>query len=57
MRLLAGLSPLTEGSLEVAGYDVTRNGRAVRQLLGVVTQADGLEAALTYARTSISTEN
>ncbi|MEM1437021.1 MAG: ABC transporter ATP-binding protein [Pseudomonadota bacterium] len=46
MRMLAGLSPLSGGSLEVAGFDVSRDGRAVRQLLGVVTQADGLDTGL-----------
>ncbi|HSG89908.1 MAG TPA: ABC transporter ATP-binding protein [Pseudomonadales bacterium] len=47
MRMLAGLSPLTSGSLRVAGLDVATEGRAVRALLGVVTQADGLDGELT----------
>ena len=47
MRLLSALSPLTGGELAVAGLDVTRQGRAVRRLLGVVTQQDGLDSDLT----------
>ena len=47
MRLLSALSPLTGGDLAVAGLDVTRQGRAVRRLLGVVTQQDGLDSDLT----------
>lgn len=47
MRMLAGLSPVTSGSLRVAGLDVTRHGRAVRACLGVVTQSDGLDDELT----------
>jgi lipooligosaccharide transport system ATP-binding protein len=43
MRMLAGLSPITGGSLRVAGLDVARHGRAVRACLGVVTQSDGLD--------------
>ena len=46
MRLLSALSPLTSGELEVAGYDVSRQGRAVRERLGVVTQQDGLDTDL-----------
>ncbi len=47
MRMLAGLSPITSGTLRVAGLDVTRHGRAVRACLGVVTQSDGLDEELT----------
>lgn len=46
MRLLSALSPLTSGGLAVAGLDVTRQGRAVRERLGVVTQQDGLDTDL-----------
>jgi lipooligosaccharide transport system ATP-binding protein len=46
MRMLAGLSPITSGTLRVAGLDVSRHARAVRQRLGVVTQADGLDTEL-----------
>lgn len=47
MRLLSALSPLSSGELAVAGLDVTRQGRAVRERLGVVTQQDGLDTDLT----------
>ena len=47
MRLLSALSPLTDGELVVAGLDVRRQGRAVRERLGVVTQQDGLDTDLT----------
>jgi lipooligosaccharide transport system ATP-binding protein len=47
MRMLAGLSPIDAGRIEVAGLDVATQGRAVRALLGVVTQADGLDGDLT----------
>ena len=46
MRLVSGQSPLTAGKLTVAGIDVSRRGRMVREILGVVTQQDGLDTDL-----------
>ena len=46
MRMVSGLSPLTAGELVVAGIDVSRRGREVRNVLGVVTQQDGLDTDL-----------
>ena len=46
MRLMSGLSPLTSGELTVAGIDVSSQAREVRNLLGVVTQQDGLDTDL-----------
>ena len=46
MRMVSGLSPLTGGELTVAGIDVSRQGREVRNVLGVVTQQDGLDTDL-----------
>lgn len=46
MRMAAGLSPLTSGSLRVAGIDVARHPRDVRERLGIVTQNDGLDREL-----------
>ena len=46
MRMMAGLSPITAGSLRVAGIDVTHQPRDVREQLGVVTQNDGLDRDL-----------
>ena len=43
MRILAGLSPPSGGRARVAGLDVAARPRAVRALMGVVTQADGLD--------------
>ncbi len=43
MRVLSGLSPVDGGTVHVAGIDAVRDGRAVRRLLGVVTQDDGLD--------------
>lgn len=46
MRVLSGLSPIDGGRVEVAGLDSTHAGKAVRSLLGVVTQNDGLDSEL-----------
>ena len=46
MRMMSGLSPLTAGELTVADIDVSRQGREVRNVLGVVTQQDGLDTDL-----------
>jgi lipooligosaccharide transport system ATP-binding protein len=50
MRMLAGLSPITSGSLRLAGLDVAQNPRRVRMSLGVVTQSDGLDEELTVVQ-------
>jgi lipooligosaccharide transport system ATP-binding protein len=47
MRILSALSPATAGDLEVAGINVSRHGRDVREVLGVVTQHDGHDSGLT----------
>ncbi|MDP7090111.1 MAG: ABC transporter ATP-binding protein [Dehalococcoidia bacterium] len=47
MRMLAGLSPVDSGEIMVAGIDVVKNNRAVREVMGVVTQHDGLDGGLT----------
>ena len=52
MQLVSGLSPLTAGALTVAGIDVTREARRVRNVLGVVTQQDGLDGDL-HARDNL----
>ncbi|MDZ7684757.1 MAG: ABC transporter ATP-binding protein [Gammaproteobacteria bacterium] len=46
MRMLAGLCPITEGRITVAGLDVARDSRAVRAMLGIVTQSDGLDSGI-----------
>jgi lipooligosaccharide transport system ATP-binding protein len=47
MRMLSGLSPVNTGSINVAGIDVVKDNRAVREVMGVVTQHDGLDSGLT----------
>jgi lipooligosaccharide transport system ATP-binding protein len=47
IRMLSGLSPVNSGSIEVAGIDVVKDSRAVREVMGVVTQHDGLDSGLT----------
>lgn len=47
MRMLAGLSPATRGDIHVGGIDVVSDGRSVREIMGVVTQHDGLDNGLT----------
>lgn len=46
MRLVSGQSPLTSGAISVANIDVAREERKVREVLGVVTQQDGLDTDL-----------
>lgn len=50
MRMMAGLSPATDGSITVAGMDVAKSGRDVRNVIGVVTQHDGLDNSLVVHR-------
>jgi lipooligosaccharide transport system ATP-binding protein len=47
MRMLSGLSPANSGSISVSGIDVVKDNRAVREIMGVVTQHDGLDVGLT----------
>ena len=47
MRMLSGLTPVDSGTLTVAGIDVVQDSRSVREIMGVVTQHDGLDAGLT----------
>jgi lipooligosaccharide transport system ATP-binding protein len=46
MRIMAGLSAPTSGSLVVAGIDAERHPRELREQLGIVTQNDGLDREL-----------
>ncbi len=47
MRMLSGLAPVDSGTISVAGIDVVKDSRAVREVMGVVTQHDGLDGGLT----------
>ncbi len=46
-HLLATLMPLTEGRVELLGYDLRRSARAIRPHLGVVFQHPSLDPKLT----------
>lgn len=57
MRMISGVSPVTEGELRVAGMGVTQEPRRIKALLGVVPQEENfdpdlnvLENLLVYAR-------
>jgi lipooligosaccharide transport system ATP-binding protein len=43
LRMMSGLSPVTAGQLEIDGIDATSNPRSVRDVIGVVSQHDGLD--------------
>ncbi len=43
LRMMSGLSPVTSGELEIDGIDATANPRSVRDVIGVVSQHDGLD--------------
>lgn len=47
MRMIATVSPVTEGDLVVLGMDPQRDGQAIRSRLGVVPQEDNLDLELT----------
>ncbi|MGA3206242.1 MAG: ATP-binding cassette domain-containing protein [Syntrophales bacterium] len=47
IRMIYGLSPITSGTLEVFGLDVTQNARAIKSRLGVCHQENNLDPDLT----------
>ncbi len=47
MKVISTVSPATSGQLTVLGMDPRRDGRAIRQRLGVVPQEDTLDQELT----------
>ena len=47
MRMIACVSPVTDGSLSVLAMDPGRDGAAIRARLGVVPQEDNLDTELT----------
>ena len=47
MRMIGGVSPVTEGELRVLGRDPATHGPAIRARLGVVPQEDTLDLELT----------
>ena len=47
MRMIAAVSPVSEGVLRIFGLDPAHDGSAIRNRLGVVPQADNLDGELT----------
>jgi len=47
MRMIAAVSPVSEGVLRIFGFDPAHDGSAIRNRLGVVPQADNLDGELT----------
>ena len=47
IRMIYGLSPMTSGTLDVFGLDVTRNARTIKSRLGVCHQDNNLDPDLT----------
>ena len=50
MRMIACRSPLSSGTLTVAGLDVRRDARRIRSLIGVVPQENNLDPDLSVRR-------
>src|SRR3712207_8476787 len=46
MRMIACRTPLTSGGLRVEGFDVQRDARRIRSLIGVVPQENNLDPDL-----------
>ena len=46
IKMISCFSPVTDGALSVGGFDVRTNPRAVKHLLGLVPQEDGLDEDL-----------
>lgn len=47
MRMIAGVSPVSQGVLQIFGLDPAVHGSAIRNRLGVVPQSDNLDGELT----------
>jgi len=47
MRMIGGISPVTEGTLRIFGLDPAKNGREIRSRIGAVPQIDQLDNDLT----------
>ncbi len=47
VRMIYGFSPVSAGTLEVLGLDITKNAREIKSRLGVVAQDDNLDPQLT----------
>ena len=56
-HLLATLMPLTEGQVELLGYDLRRAARAIRPHLGVVFQHPSLDRKLDRKSTRLNSSH
>ena len=54
MKMISCISPVTEGDLWVDGKDVHHNQRAIKRVLGVVSQADSLDPDLSVIQNLLS---
>ena len=54
MKMISCVSPITAGELLVQGWDVTRDQRAIKSVLGVVSQADSLDSGLNVLQNLLS---
>ena len=54
MKMITCISPVTGGELWIDGKDVRRDRRAIKSVLGVVSQADSLDPDLTVMQNLIS---
>ena len=54
MRMIACVSPVTDGELSVDGLNVETHSRAIRERMGVVAQQDGLDPDLKVRENLIS---
>src|ERR1700749_3799850 len=57
MRMIACRTPLTSGGLRVEGFDVQRDARRIRSLIGVVPQENNLDPDISVLRTFSSTRD
>ena len=54
LRMISCLSPVTEGELRVDGKDVGRDQRAIKGMLGIVSQADSLDPDLSVLQNLVA---
>lgn len=54
MKMVCCVSPVTSGQLVVQGMDVMRHRRAIKSVLGVVSQADSLDPGLNVMQNLLS---
>jgi len=47
MRMIQGISPITQGKLTIAEMDITKNSREIKYMIGVTPQEDNLDPDFT----------